>query len=140
MSRPSEQMGQAGNLALDDYSYSTIPTLIPLGQSVSLSIQIEADSDFEILKRMCYVGNVLNTTALLTVQMTDTGSGRNLFNTPVIISNAFGTAQFPFIMQQTKIFSARSVIALTVANLGDADVPNCQLTFSGRKIFRNKQY
>jgi hypothetical protein len=138
---------QPNNLALDDYTYATIPTDILAGQAVSLSVQIEADSDFEILKRMvffsadAFAGLIpLNDAPLMTVQMTDTGSGRDLFNTPILLSNAFGNAQFPFIMQQTKIFSARSVIALTLNNISTVDYRSVQLAFSGRKIFKNRQY
>ena len=152
MSRPANQIAQTPSarrpLDLDDYTYATIPVSIAAGASVSTSIQIEADSNFEILKRMIFGSwSAVESSAvpltygtLLTVQMTDTGSGRNLFNTPVIAANAFGTAQFPFVMQQTKIFSARSVIAFTLSNLSGVDYHNVQLAFSGRKIFNAHQY
>lgn len=137
-----------GNLPLDDYTYATSPTTVAAGTSVSTSIQIEADSSFEILKRMIFASwTAVESSAvplasgiLMTVQMTDTGSGRNLFNTAVLASNAFGTAQFPFIMQQTKVFSARSVISFTLANIGSVDYHNVQVALNGRKIFANKQY
>lgn len=149
--QPRTMPGQSrpGSLELDDYTYSTPPVSIAAGQTISSSIQIEADSSFEILKRMAYfiINGVATSSVMLatqipyvTVQLTDTGSGRNLFNTPVLLSNGFGNAQFPFIMQQTKVFSARSVIAVTLSNLGAVDIDALQLAFSGRKIFPSKQY
>ena len=142
-----QQPVNRGNLSLDDYTYSTEPLTIAAGATVAASIQIEADSDFEILKRLVfftnetYADNISLFNAMpVTVQLTDTGSGRNLFNQPVLLSNAFGTAQFPYILQQTKIFSARSVIGITVTNLSTEDIANLQLSFAGRKIFKQRQY
>lgn len=136
-----------GNLSLDDYTYSTEPLDIAAGATVAASIQIEADSDFEILKRMVFFTNDtypstidLTVSMPVTIQLTDTGSGRNLFNTPVMMANAFGTAQFPFILQQTKIFSARSVIGITITNNSAVDIVDLQLSFNGRKIFKQRQY
>ncbi len=129
-----------GDLARDDYTYSTQPVAIAAGQSVVQALNIEAGSDFEILKRMAYNGKADLNPALLTVQITDTGSGRDLFNTPAILSNVFGTAQLPYIMQQTKIFSARSTISITITNIGGDNYENVQLSFGGRKIFGARQY
>lgn len=135
----SQNMG-AGNIARDDYTYSTAPISIPVGQTVSLSIQIEADSDFEILKRMIFAGLDDDIAIPLTIQITDTGSGRDLLNTPAMVGNVCGTAKLPYILQQTKIFSARSVIAITLANVGANQLDNVQVSFGGRKIFGARQY
>lgn len=137
-----------GNLALDEYVYSTgEPVNLAAGETKALSVKIEADADFEILKRLAFFTNAtdpdvlsLNSGMPITVQMTDTGSGRDLFSSPVFLACAFGNAQYPFIMQQTKIFAARSVIALSVSNLSTIEVKNFQLVFEGRKIFRQRQY
>lgn len=130
-----------GNISRDDFSYSTERLMIPAGGSVTTSINIEADSDFEIMKRMVFSSSHDSYNIPIAVQITDTGSGRDLFNTPTAIANVFGSAQLPFILQQTKIFSARSVISITLTNFSpSADVENAQLTFGGRKIFNARQY
>lgn len=134
------QQNQAGNIARDDYTYSTAPVTIGANSSVTQSIQIEADSDFEIMKRMVYSDAATDDLNTLTVQITDTGSGRDLLNTPTMVGNVFGNGKLPYILQQTKIFSARSVIAITISNIGSATLNNVQLSFGGRKIFGARQY
>ncbi len=70
------------------------------------------------------------------MQITDSGSGRNLFETPLPISAVFGTGELPFILPTPKLFAARSTINITVANFSAATEYNLRFSFIGYKVFR----
>jgi hypothetical protein len=111
------------------------------GVTTSGNIAIQADSDFKLLK-MCYFADSDNTTdasrVIPAVQctITDQGSGRMLMNQPVPISSIFGTGQIPFIMPVPRIFTARSIIVVSVTNFATSAVA-LKLSFIGAKILRS---
>lgn len=135
-------LGAGSEVVTDFYTYGVTFGTINSSESVTSSIQIEADSDFEIIKLAAYgLVNVDDDPVTidqlpLTVMLTDTGSGRNLMNTAVPIQSLFGTGQLPFILPKTKLLYARSVLAITVANISTAvSFSYLALSFHGRKIF-----
>jgi len=108
------------------------------------SINIQADSDFVVQKLTYFAyadptGTLQTPTTRIiptaTVQITDSGSGRNLMEAPVPISNVFGTGELPFILPQPKLFLARTTITVSVTNLDDANV-YIRLSLIGYKVFR----
>ena len=72
---------------------------------------------------------------LVTMQVTDSGSGRNLFESPVAVPSLFGTGELPFILPTPKLFSARSTITIAVANFDTAATYNLRFSFIGYKAF-----
>lgn len=115
---------------------------IGLGLSVTNTIFIQADSDFEWQKATFLAVNVnaqttANTRVIpnMTVLITDTGSGRQLMNSGVPISTLFGEADNPFILPEPKLFTAKSTIQIQVTNF-DATAATVQLYLCliGRKI------
>ena len=110
------------------------------------NIQIQADSRFKWLKAT-FNANVLTAGAPddqqygtrnmpdITVQMVDSGSGRQLFQNPAPVHTLFGTGQLPFILPVPRIFQARSNIAITIANFSATDTFRLDLELIGTKIF-----
>lgn len=133
-------------LNADFYAYNILFQTLNAGTSQTANIQIQADSDFEIQKLTAFAANA-NTTEpantampLVTVLLTDTGSGRQMTDIAVPISSLFGNAQLPFILPNTKILQARAVLAVQISNFGSGvNYSYIQLSFIGRKIFRGFQ-
>ncbi len=106
------------------------------------AIQIQADSAFRWTKAT-YAANlaaaayVANTRPIpnVSILITDTGSGRQLFNAPVPIPNVFGLGELPFILPRDYIFEPRSSMTVQVANFDAAVTYNLRLSFIGTKIF-----
>ena len=108
------------------------------------NIQIQADSDFALQKLTMFADiNGAAVTAdsrvlpLVTIQITDSGSGRNLIETPAPIPNFFGNGELPFILPTPKIFEARATVTINIANYSaGTDYGSIRLSFIGYKIFR----
>jgi hypothetical protein len=112
------------------------------GVTSNQSIQIQADSRFVWTKATYYatIANAAFTNATqpipsITIQITDGGSGRVLFNNPVPIPNLFGTGELPFILPVKRVFLERSSIIMSVANFDAAVTYNLRLSFIGAKEF-----
>ncbi len=141
--RSNVRMGDAAQqeAVTDWYTYSVLFSDLALGTSQTGSINIEADSDFQIIKLTAAgiidaetepVKDVLQCSVLLT----DTGSGRNLMNQSVMVPSLFGTGELPFILPQPKLLYMRSVLAITITNLSrTVNYQTLQLSFIGRKIY-----
>ncbi|MES9859104.1 MAG: hypothetical protein ABW166_21335 [Sedimenticola sp.] len=114
------------------------------GASAIGSINIQADSDFVVQKLTYFVtaatpAGVTDSSRIIppiTVQITDSGSGRNLFEAPVPLSNVFGIGELPFILPKPKLFLARSTISISVTNLTASTEYDLYLSLIGYKVFR----
>ena len=127
----------------DYFTYQVNFASLAAGASANGSFQVQADSDFKWLKAtvMADLAGAAQTVStqvipLVTIQITDTGSGRQLMSAPVPIFNMFGTGQIPFILPVPRIFKARANVAIAVANYSAATAYLFRLSFIGTKIFR----
>lgn len=126
----------------DFFVYSVeFPSLAP-ASAQSGAFQIQADSDFELQKLSMFadVSGAAQTAAtrelpLVTIQITDTGTGRQLFSQPVAVPALFGDGQIPFILPTTKVFSRNASVAVAVSNFSDSTTYRLRLNFIGAKIF-----
>lgn len=107
------------------------------------NIVVQADSAFKLTKLGFFADIAVATQTestrvipLVTIQITDTGSGRNLFANPVAIPALFGIGPLPHILPVPRLFLPRSNIAVTVTNLTVATTYNLRLAFEGSKIFK----
>lgn len=146
VNQATNQAQGSGKIATDFFVYDVIFSALVAGTSQTNNIQIQADSDFEIQKLTAQVFQTLAADQSTTVQqaisvlITDTGTGRQLSDIAVPLSNLFGDAKLPFILPNTKILSARSILAIQVSNYSSAvTYARVQLSFIGRKIFRGFQ-
>jgi hypothetical protein len=127
----------------DFFVYQEDFSAIANGATASGNINIQADSDF-VVQKLTYFADIAaavqtdssRVIPLVSVLVTDTGSGRNLMESALPISNLFGTGEIPFILPQPKMFLARSTITVTLANFSAATTYNIRLSFIGYKIFR----
>lgn len=127
----------------DYFVYSIDFTNLDAGQSDNGQIQIQADSDFKWVSAIYYItiADAVFTAETrpmpnITVQITDSGSGRQLFNQPVPVPSVFGQGVLPYMLPIPRIFKARSSIAFAIANFDAAqDDYNLRLALVGTKIF-----
>lgn len=124
------------------YATPSIAVAGVVGTQASTVIQVQADSDFELMKLSFFADTALAAQTastrilpLVTVQITDQGSGRALFSTPLAIPSIMGDGQIPYILPTTKIFSATSAIGIDLVNFS-AVAYNVRIVLSGSKIFR----
>lgn len=112
------------------------------GASSTSTFNIQADANFRWEKFTYFAdiaaaGQTENSRVipLVTILVTDTGSGRNLMDSAMPLSSIAGTGTIPFILQMPKIFAARSTVTITLTNFDAANTYNVRLSFLGTKIF-----
>lgn len=127
----------------DFFIYATPSITIAAGASASTTIQVQADASFELQKLAMFADIALaaqtestRVLPLVTIQMTDQGSGRQVFSVPVSIPSIFGDGRIPFILPTTKLFVANSAIQLDFVNYSAATAYNLRIDLIGTKIFR----
>lgn len=127
----------------DFFIYGIPATTIAAGASTSTAIQIQADAAFELQKMAMFTDIALaaqtestRVLPLVTIQLTDTGSGRALFSVPVPIPAIFGDGRIPFILPTSKLFVANSAIQVDLVNYSAATAYNVRLALIGTKLFR----
>jgi hypothetical protein len=148
------QGGQAGPVPspqppkvqyVEDFFVNEVDTAaagIANGATSNLNFIVQADSDFKLVK-MTYFADIAlaaqtdstRIVPLVTIQVVDTGSGRQLFSSPMPIASLCGTGQLPFILPVPRIFKARSNVAIILANFSAASTYNIRVSFIGTKIF-----
>lgn len=130
----------------DFFIYEVDFSALAFGSSATGNINIQADSDFE-LQKLCYFADIAaaaqtddtRVIPLVTINITDSGSGRFLSSDAVPVTSIFGTGQIPFILPTPKIFDARATISIEVANFSAATTYNLRLSFIGAKIFNYRK-
>ena len=128
----------------DFYVYTAEAATLAPGASETISIPVQADADF-ILRKMTHFADIAlaDQTAdsrvlpLVTVQITDTGSGRQLMDSPVPISAIFGSGEMPHILSNPRLWRANSNIGITLTNYSSATTYNVGLFFVGEKLYKN---
>lgn len=112
------------------------------GSTLNGSVEIQADSDF-IWQKAVYAADLSGAAQtdsgrvipLVTVQLIDTGSGRNLFESAVPVPSVFGEGNLPFVLPVPRLFFARSTIAVQVSNYSAATAYGLRLSFIGYKAY-----
>jgi hypothetical protein len=128
----------------DYFVYTVIATNIPAaGGQQAQQIAIDSDSQF-VWEKTAYTSKVnagisqpviQQRLDFLTVAITDASSGRNLQNSPAVISTIAGVQGLPFILSQPRIFKENSTIQITFQNL-ESSALDVALSFIGFKLFR----
>lgn len=126
----------------DFFGYSTGVLVLAgvVGATITNNIVIQADSDFvwEKLTFFADIGATLTegtrVVPSVTLMITDTGSGRQMFNTPVSLYAIAGSGGLPYILSRPKIFDSNSVIQIALVNRL-AQAYNIDILLSGRKRY-----
>jgi len=134
--------GQKRLLCEDLFAYVIqIPNTLATASS-TVSQLIEADSDFEWISTTFTANqnltvNPIGANAFLsTLQITDGGSQRQLFNQAIAMNALDGKATLPFILPVPRIFMAKSAVKLDFTLTDTAmNLVNIIFTMWGRKIF-----
>ncbi len=137
--RPWENVG---NRRRDFYVYEVETIAIAVGASTNDTISIEADSDF-ILQKLTYAADIAGASQTestriipnVLLQITDTGSGRQLMQDPIPIPSFFGTGQLPFILPNPRLFMRNSTIQIAFTSFEAAVTPDVRLAFIGYKVY-----
>jgi hypothetical protein len=132
--------GRDGRTYWEDY-YAYVVSLATLasGATAQLNFTIETDSDFEWIQTS--QGSLRNATTgfpaqanLLTLQIQDGGSQRNLMSLAAPVLAIGGSGQLPYINPIPRIFKKRTPVNLTLTNLDTVAIDQIYLVFEGRKI------
>ena len=127
----------------DYYTYSIEIASIASSASATGQISIDSDSDF-VWEKSSYFADVAGAAQtdankvvpLVTVAITDSGSGRNLQNIPVPIDTIGGRAGLPFLIPSPRVFVANSNITMVFSNYSAATTyENLYYVFIGYKKF-----
>ena len=130
------------NFRRDFYVYEAESLAIVAGGTSNDVINIEADSDF-ILQKMTYEADIAaaaytfttNPIPLVTIQITDTGSGRQLMQNPIPINSFMGDGKLPFYLPNPRKFLRNSTIQIAFVNFDAAVTYNIRLACIGCKIY-----
>jgi hypothetical protein len=129
---------QAAPLTMTFFIYDMFFAAVASAAVGNATLQIQADSDFWVIETAVTAIDTVTTLAVASaalIQLNDTGSGSTLFNIPIPITNAFGTAQLPYLLPIPRQFSANSTITGTLQNQVTANATDFHLSFMGFKVY-----
>lgn len=126
----------------DFFIYESSADALAAGGNANDIINIEADSNF-LLQKLAYYATIADAAFTdstrpvpnVTVQLVDSGSGRQLMQNPVPIPSFFGTGELPFILPNPRLFLANSTLQIAYANFDAAAAYNIRLAFIGYKVY-----
>lgn len=127
----------------DFFVYEAEVVALATGANATDTIQIQSDADF-IWQKASYEADLAGvaqtvTTAIvpnILVQITDSGSNRQLFFNPIPIVNVFGRGILPFIIPNPRLFIKTSTIQIDFTSFEIAVTPTVRLSFIGYKFYR----
>lgn len=128
------------------FVYSPAPLVATLSDAapvVQQQIQIQSDSDFELLELVQFtdIAGALQTDSsriipLATIQIQQSGSGIDIMPNPVPVGAICGDGRLPFILPESKIWPSNSAMSITLTRYAVAGTTyNIRLAFVGRKLF-----
>ena len=123
--------------------YHALVSSIASGASASTSFNIRAHADFEIHKisYMTDIAGAVQTESsrvlpLVTVQITDTGAGKEFFDDPVPIPAICGTGPWPHYLPGPRRVAAKSTLQFTFYNYSAATTyANLYLLLDGVEVY-----
>jgi len=134
--------GLGGQWTDDYFVYGVSIATLAGGGTATTNFAVQADSDFEWMMTTCQGIENGSTEPFtdaaivpVTVQITDSGSGRNLFLNPVPLTMIAGNGKQPYILPQPRIFQARATVSVVFASFSANIYNNINIAFHGRKIF-----
>ena len=139
---PPSNFERVDNIRRDFYIYEAEALALAPAGSANDIINIEADSDF-ILQKFAWQADIAaaayttNTRPWpnVTVQLIDSGSGRQLMQNPIPVTSFMGDGQLPFILPNPRKFLRNSTIQIAFTNFDAAVTYNLRLAFIGYKIY-----
>ncbi len=133
--------GQSAQL-LSKYGYAYSGEIVALasGANGTTNVIVQADSAFLYQALCCFAYNTVTNAEVASpiakVQITDTGSGTQLFDNPQFIRNVAGTSQLPFLLPTPRVLQPSATLLITVNNINSANAVTFQFTFHGQKLYK----
>lgn len=133
-------------IATQIFTYQAVLPSLANSASNTTIINFEADSEFVWTKTTLTAFDVNNAPltnnsefiASVTAFIRDTGSGRNLMQEPVIVSDMAGNGKLPYFLQKPFVWKPKATAQFTYENLsGSADYGRFGLVLHGYKIWRD---
>jgi hypothetical protein len=126
----------------DFYIYEAEALALAAGGTANDVINIEADSRF-ILQKLSYQADIAAAAYTdstrpwpnVSIQLVDTGSGRQLMQNPIPLTSFMGTGELPFYLPNPRAFDRNSTIQVAFTNFDAAVTYNIRLAFIGYKIY-----
>jgi len=128
----------------DFYVYESQALALAPAGNANDEINIEADSDF-IMQKLAWQADIAGAAYTdstrpwpnISVQLIDSGSGRQLMQNPIPVTSFMGTGELPFILPNPRLFLRNSTIqvAYTSFEAGGGVTYNIRLAFIGYKIY-----
>ena len=133
-------------VSTDFFTYELDFSNLSNGTSATKSINVQADADF-VLEKTAYMADLAaaaqtdsgRVVPLVTVLITDTGSGRQFMDNATPIPSLFGDGRLPFVLPEPRLFFARSTISVQVANYSSGSTYGLRLSFIGYKAYPQGQ-
>lgn len=118
-------------------------TIAAAGGTQTDTIQIQADAHF-IWQKAVFEADLAGVAQLestriipnVNIQITDSGSNRQLFFNPVPIPSVFGMSGLPFILPNPRLFLKTSTIQIDFTSFEAAATPTIRLAFIGYKFYQ----
>ncbi len=124
------------------YIYELEVLALVSGATATDSFNIEANSDFIWTKGMYFADiaagiqtDGTRVIPLVSIQLIDTGSGRQIFSNPIPISSVFGTGKFPYLLPLPYRFARNATLQGTFTNFDAAATYNIRLAFGGYRNY-----
>lgn len=113
------------------------------GTAQTKSINIQSDSDFELIKMTQFTSEAGNAgfnvngqiIPLAKFQLVDGGSGQHLFDNPTPVPAVFGSGELPFILPERRVFAANATLHLELTNFSSDTNYDIDLALIGRKLY-----
>lgn len=124
----------------DFFSYNIEILALASGSTAQNSVTVQADSDFVIayMAGVQFVNNAAVTNPYSLIQITDTGTGKNFFNSPLPFGSVFGSGGFPFILPAPRTFAQNTTILAQIQNVNSAAAAGYYMSFMGTRIYYAK--
>lgn len=126
----------------DCYVYQVNVASLAGGANTTSTINIRADANFVLHKLAMYadIAAAVQTDSsrvlpAVTLQITDTGPGRQLFSDVVPLPSIFGAGGLPFILPGPRLFAANSTISFAFTNISAATTYRIYLSLIGVQIY-----
>lgn len=133
-----EQAARARKVVLDHFTYVATWLNLGAGATVPNTIPISADSDFLWMETSLVTFtavNVIDPAPDMLVGFTDTGSGRNLQDAAVHVSNITGNGAWPYVLPEPKLLIGNGGITITMTNNTLVAKARIDMALIGVKVF-----
>lgn len=126
----------------DHYVYGVSTTALGAAGTATLNFTTQVDSNFlwQGGVAQCDTTGTPTGTPLITVQIVDSSSGRNLNSAAVPLPFLFGTGQLPFLLPTPRFFRGGTQVTVNLTNYSTGTTyTNVYIGFVGTKFFKFAQ-